>query len=425
MSLVACPDGPATSVHSSCHPPHIQRRLAPSAEKMWLLPRFSKPRDNNSSINGIPNTCWDVCNNAILEAQSRGKTGGLCDSGSAFNNYLQACNSCIDLKDVGSTDRSAIDSALAPYIEYCKATDATTAAADITSFITWIDSSWHTTLTELIPTTLEAPDSVGGKSYLQTMYKPSMAVSTRPEYFFHLSVGSIVSSYIPASIFSQLAYSVSLSAGAASVTGDATSLIYAALEATSVPSWFSAAVPAIYSSQMHTLQEEINQLRATPISLALGSTSEPTSLASSTPSTAPETQRSKAWIAGPVVGGIAAICLFTLGVFIYQRRRRRRAAAQPELKGDTFQETGDKPQLHSDHLPPRYLYEMDASQAPSEADHGALPEMAANEAPARELAADDHHSRASAGGEDAAHAETSAEDREKPHNVRDAVETRS
>lgn len=229
-------------------------------------------------------TCLITADNVILEAQARGKTEGLCDSGSAFNNYLQACNSCIDLNDVGSTDRSAIDSALAPYINYCKATDATdatTVATDITSFITWVDTSWLTTLTELIPTTLEAPDSVGGKSYLQTMYKPSMAVSTRPEYFFHLSVGSIISSYIPGSIFSQLAYSVSLSAGAASVTGDATSLIYAALEATSVPSWFSAAVPATYSSQMHTLQEEINQLRATPISLAPGSTS----LASSTPST--------------------------------------------------------------------------------------------------------------------------------------------
>ncbi|KAG6367484.1 hypothetical protein INS49_001674 [Diaporthe citri] len=259
-----------------------------------------------------------------------------------------------------------------------------------------------------------------------------MAVSTRPEYFFHLSVGSIVSSHIPASILSQLAYSVSLSAGAASVTGDPTSLIYAALEATSLPSWFTAAVPVTYSSQIHTVQEEINQLRATPISLASVSTSSPTSddpvsqtsLASSAPSTTSETQRSKAWIAGPVVGGIAAICLLALGVFIYQRRRRRRAAGRPELEGDTFQKTGDKPQLHSDHLPPRYLYEMDASHAPSEADDGALPEMAANEAPARELAADDHHSRASVSKKDVAHPETSAEGREKCHNFQDVVETR-
>lgn len=111
---------------------------------------------------------------------------------------------------------------------------------------------------------------------------------------------------------------------------------------------------------------------------------------------------------------------------MYQRRRRRRAAPQPELEGNTFQETGDKPQLHSDHLPPRYLYEMDASQAPSEADDGALPEMAANEAAARELAADHHHPPPSDGGKDVAHPVASAEEREKyNHNAQDAVEARS
>lgn len=88
------------------------------------------------------------------------------------------------------------------------------------------------------------------------------------------------------------------------------------------------------------------------------------------------------------------ICVFALGIFLY--RRRRRAAVRTELEDDTFQKTGDKPQLHSDHLPPdrlpqRHLYEMDASHAPSEADDGALPEMAANEAPARELAAENGH----------------------------------
>lgn len=85
------------------------------------------------------------------------------------------------------------------------------------------------------------------------------------------------------------------------------------------------------------------------------------------------------------------ICLFALGIFLYQRRRR--AAVRRELEDDVFQKTGDKPQLHSDHippdrLPPRHLCEMDASQPPSEADNGALPEMPVNEAPARELAAD-------------------------------------
>lgn len=73
------------------------------------------------------------------------------------------------------------------------------------------------------------------------------------------------------------------------------------------------------------------------------------------------------------------------------------------------QETGDKPQLHSDHLPPRRLYEMDASHNPSEADDGALPEMAANEAPAQEMAADHPHSRALGKDKDGSHTATSVD----------------
>ena len=156
---------------------------------------------------------------------------------------------------------------------------------------------------------------------------PSLPSQLDRNIFFHLSVGSIVSSYTPASMFSQLACSVSLSAGAASVTGDAMGLIYAARR---------------------------RDRRDLPT-----------------------------------------------------RARDVHVPTAPELEGGTLQETGDKPQLHSDHLPPRYLYEMDGSAAPSQADGGALPEMAANEAPARELAADRHHSPTSIGGEDVLRAETS------------------
>lgn len=67
---------------------------------------------------------------------------------------------------------------------------------------------------------------------------------------------------------------------------------------------------------------------------------------------------------------------------------------------------------------------MDASQAPSEADDGALPEMAANEAPARELAADKHHLQTSNGGKDVAHPVASSEECEEGHNTQDAVEAR-
>lgn len=129
------------------------------------------------------------------------------------------------------------------------------------------------------------------------------------------------------------------------------------------------------------------------------------------------TKTNKAWIAGPVAGGIAAICLFSLGLFLWQRRRRRRAAERPELEGDMFQGTGDKPQLHSDHLPPRFLYEMDGSDAPCEADGGALPEMAANKASARDLAADHHRLKPSEGGIDVMNPVVTVGEREKYRNA--------
>lgn len=209
--------------------------------------------------------CLIIADNANLEAQNRGKVSSLCDDGSAFQQYVQECRACIT-SNGGDIDE--LDVTFTQYLNYCNFTEAPIASIDV---------SWLILYTTYVPTTMYIPRTLGGTTYTTLLYKPSFAYSTRPEYFFHLDVGSIVSSYIPASVFSQLAYSVSLSAGAASVTGDATSLVYAALEATSVPSWFSAAVPATYSSQMQTLQEQINQLRATPVSLAPAPTSSPTS----------------------------------------------------------------------------------------------------------------------------------------------------
>lgn len=227
---------------------------------------------------------------ANLEAQSKGKVASLCDSDSAFQNYSQECKCCITSN---GGDATAIDGPLTQYLHYCEDLDVTNTSIDVT---------WLAPYATVISTTTSS-SLRSGESYTYTdesySYIYTTAFSTRSEYFFHLSVRSIVSSYIPSSMFSQLVCSVRLSAGAASVTGDATSLFYAALEATSVPSWFSAAVPATYSSQMYTVQEEINQFRATPISLAPVPTSSPTSsnpetqtsLASSDPSTGEQFSR--------------------------------------------------------------------------------------------------------------------------------------
>lgn len=205
----------------------------------------------------------------------RGQDTTLCESSSAASNYYRACYTCVDTRGDNATVLPELHDIFAPFIDFCESANTTTPAI--------IDTSWLAKYTTFTPATLVFATAFGGESYSRTLYQPVTRYSTVPEYFFHLSVGSMISSYLPSSILSELAHSVSLSAAAASVTGDATSLIHAALEATSVPSWFSAAVPVTYSSQMHTLQEQINQLRATPVSLAPVPTSSPTSSDSSSP----------------------------------------------------------------------------------------------------------------------------------------------
>jgi hypothetical protein len=104
------------------------------------------------------------------------------------------------------------------------------------------------------------------------VYKSINITSTIPAYFFHVSVQSLVISYIPPAVFSDLAVSAASAASVASVTGDATSLIYAALEDLSRPPWFSSAVPSIYTAEMSALEASINELRATPVSTTFVST---------------------------------------------------------------------------------------------------------------------------------------------------------
>lgn len=206
-------------------------------------------------------TSLTTTDNAYLETVAKGKNATLCQPGSAERDYYEGCSVCVERYADNATEYTALDDIFAPLLDFCESVDDATPT---------IDASWLTMYPAFTPATLVLATDFGGESSSEILYRTASAYSTLPGYFFHLlvSVDSIISSYVPGSIFSQLAHSVSLCAGAASVTGDATSLLYAALEATSLPPWFTAAVPPTYSSQMYTLQEQINQIRATPMSLA-------------------------------------------------------------------------------------------------------------------------------------------------------------
>lgn len=78
---------------------------------------------------------------------------------------------------------------------------------------------------------------------------------------FTLAANELISKYIPSGAFTALEASVSSAASAAKVTGDASSLIFDALLASSIPAWFASAVPADYSSQISALEGDISALR--------------------------------------------------------------------------------------------------------------------------------------------------------------------
>lgn len=103
------------------------------------------------------------------------------------------------------------------------------------------------------PTTITVPQITGTPAETFTvpitLFSPIPTTFTLPAWFTHLSVESIISSYIPSDVFDELAASVSSAASAASVTGDPTSLVYSALEDVSPPAWFSSAVPSTYSGK--------------------------------------------------------------------------------------------------------------------------------------------------------------------------------
>lgn len=163
----------------------------------------------------------------------------------------------------GSTDETAIKQAFEPYLDDCDSYSSSPATTTIpTSYLTWYGT--------FIPTTMSGIAINGSAPVTTVVYQSVNVTSTLPAYSFHLNVSSLISKFVPTDVFSQLAASVASVASAASITGaeDPTSLIYSALEDTSIPTWFQSAVPVTYSTQMATLEAQINNLRAD----SLGST---------------------------------------------------------------------------------------------------------------------------------------------------------
>ncbi|KAF6844522.1 glycoprotein X [Colletotrichum musicola] len=110
--------------------------------------------------------------------------------------------------------------------------------------------------------------------------------------------------------------------------------------------------------------------------------------ASEPPTPGPTPSASKAWIAGPVVGGMCAIGLLLGGIWFLRRRRRRRQRHMAvSLPTAAYEDDGkgkyEKAELHADAVPRSPPMELEGSYP------DAVPEMGVNEVAARELPAHD------------------------------------
>lgn len=80
---------------------------------------------------------------------------------------------------------------------------------------------------------------------------------------FTSAASKIISQYIPSTALPGLESAVAAAASAASVSGDAASLLYSALLAESAPGWFKSAIPDGWSTQIAALEGSVDALRPT------------------------------------------------------------------------------------------------------------------------------------------------------------------
>lgn len=184
-------------------------------------------------------------------------------------------------------------------------------------------SIYNTAATAVIGQTLS-----NGNLTTSTVVTSYQVTSTLPGYYVHLSIGSLISNYLPPGLLSELAGSVSSAAALVSITGNPTSLVYSALEESPRPAWFTSVVPTTYTAQMNTLEAEIDSLKAeatgtTPPTPKQGEWLLCAILGSLILITSSTASSSRAWIAGAVAGPVAAVIVLLLGLFLIRRRRRR------------------------------------------------------------------------------------------------------
>ncbi|KAK8043287.1 hypothetical protein PG993_005717 [Apiospora rasikravindrae] len=257
----------------------------------------------SSNNTTIPDPCWSTCNDAYLEAQRLGKGPQLCLADSPFQQTLSACRDCLQAHG-SNTTVLASEPNFQQFIDSCSATSA---AVNVPAPVT----TWAGTAPSTIVTT-ENSVTVVRSTLVTTNVVYSIEVDGQTTL---VTEQHVYPSYAPIPAITVITTTAVLADGRRTTWTD--TITYSQLERG----------PSDNTNTASTTASD------TP---SISKTSPP-------PESPQTTAHNMAWVAGPAVGGVAAVVI--LAVLGFWWRRRGRQHRDRAIANGTTQELDGKEKL--------------------------------------------------------------------------------
>jgi hypothetical protein len=296
----------------------------------------------------LPNNKYQLkeTDNAYLEAQSVGETPALCDSVSAFTDYYSSCISCI--RQLNSTATAPTE--ILPFVDYCDgqaAVNTSTQSSSVSLASTTAASFPVATATIQYTTTLDGVSTVLDYTQTFTLTSTQVAVIT-PISTATVQYTTTVDGTPTVWDFTRTVYPPvpETTVVLISVTVDNVAQVWNLTKTFSnLPGDQETATAAnLTTSPSATIGSPT--ITTTPSTTTAGS-----STVSSDGSVPASGEPSKAWIAGPVVGGVAGMAAILFMIWWILARRRKKKKMMRDNRQDLEDDAAIDPKLHDNFRP--------------------------------------------------------------------------
>ncbi|KAI0809434.1 hypothetical protein GGR55DRAFT_649934 [Xylaria sp. FL0064] len=268
----------------------------------------------------VPEICYNTCNNAVLEAQAVGKVPELCSPDSVFMSYYTGCVACVEANasDAQLTTKDYLDPAFAEWIDYCGNTSPSPASTLV--------GEYTGVITILYTTTIDGTETVWPLVKTVTTFapRPDTAIVT-----IKTSQDGQPTTWIFTKTFTHLA----------------SDFLVSESKSTSNPS----ATTSSTGSDMLTSTPHSSEVTVSPPVSTMGSESDQI------------VQSSRAWIAGPVIGGVAGIAILVLVTWwlLFRSKENESHEVHGESAIKSELEAKHQPQELDSHEPNRSPVELE------------------------------------------------------------------